>query len=580
MKIKKLSEEVVRKIAAGEIIERPSSVVKELVENSIDAGASRITVRIGDPIYREISVSDDGAGMDREDALLSLERHSTSKLKSEDGLFDVRTLGFRGEALPSIAQVSRLTLTTRTKENLSGTTVLCVAGKIEEVSEAGRAPGTSVTVRDLFFNTPVRRRFLKSRTTEFRHVIRVMSSYGLAFEKIHFLLKQDERELLNLPPVERLLDRVVSLYGLQTAEQLIAVERQSGDMKIEGFVGTAELSRANSEHQLFFVNRRWVACPTLVFALREAYAGLLPRDRYPMCILLVNVAPGRVDVNIHPTKREVKFADEASVRTFVRDAVRDVLSEAAGEVLGGIESPGDAAFEVPHEERPLAGYLSTQYEAAGQQLSFAREAHDSLPPSAGSEKTSEGEGAMVPLWQLHRAYVLAQIKGGLVVIDQHAAHERILYEEALETLSKGSPSSQQLLFPLLMDLSGEEFEALLDIEAYLRRLGFDIRACGKSRIIVRGIPAGLRGWREGQLLHDIIDGATGDGAEEQSIEERVARSFACHAAVKAGDLLTLEEMNSLVDRLFGTSMPQGDPHGRPTFVRIPLEELERRLGRT
>ncbi len=575
MNIRRLPEDLVRKIAAGEIIERPSSVVKELVENAIDAGASRITVRITEPLYREIIVSDDGTGMDREDALLSLERHSTSKLPEDDGLFHVETLGFRGEALPSIAQVSRLTVATRRREELSGTVIDCAAGRIEDVSETGRAPGTTVTIRDLFFNTPVRRRFLKSRTTEFRHVIRVMSSYALAFENIHFVLKQDERELLNLPPTDRLFDRVVSLYGLQTAEQLIPLEWDSEELRIHGFVGTAELSRANSEHQLFFVNRRWIASPTLIFGLREAYSEILPRDRYPMCVVLLALPPGKVDVNVHPTKREVKFADERFVRASVRDAVKDALSQASSAVLAAIESPDETVSNVMAKMTPISDVMATHYDHGDRQLSLVQDAPDSSPEPGG-----EGERAVIPLWQLHRSYVLAQIKGGLVVIDQHAAHERVLYEEALEVLASDSPSSQQLLFPLLMDLSREEFEALLDVEAYLRKLGFDIRASGKSRIVVRGIPAGLRGWREGQLLHDIIDGAAADSSENRTIEERVARSYACHAAVKAGDVLTLEEMTYLVDRLFGTSMPQGDPHGRPTFVRIPLEELERRLGRT
>jgi DNA mismatch repair protein MutL len=577
MNIRTLPEELVRKIAAGEIIERPSSVVKELVENALDAGATHVSVRVAEPLYREVTVSDDGTGMSKEDALLSLERHSTSKLFGEDGLLNIETLGFRGEALPSIAQVSRLTLTTRSDEELSGTFIRCAAGKIEEVSETGRARGTTVSVQDLFFNTPVRRRFLKSKPTEFRHVIRVLSSYALAFPNVHFVLKQNERELLNLPPVERLFDRVVSLYGLQTTEQLLPVERETEGVYVEGFVGTAELSRTNSEHQLFFVNRRWVASPALIFGVREAYSELLPRDRYPMCIILLRVPPDRVDVNIHPTKREVKFAEEGAVRTLVRDAVKHVLSEASSAVLAGIEVPDFAAPEGLGQVTAVVDEMTGQYDAGERQLSLV---HDAPASHVSSDGGPRAEAGMVPLWQLHRAFVLAQIKGGLVIIDQHAAHERILYEEALEALAKGSPSSQQLLFPLLMDLTREEFEALLDIEAYLRRLGFDIRASGKSRIIVRGIPAGLRGWREGQLLHDIIDSAVNDSEEQRTIEERVARSFACHAAVRAGDALTLEEMNSLVDRLFGTSMPQGDPHGRPTFVRISLEELERRLGRT
>jgi DNA mismatch repair protein MutL len=577
MKIRRLPEELVRKIAAGEIIERPSSVAKELIENSIDAGASRITVCVGDPLYTEISVSDDGWGMSREDALLSLERHSTSKLSGEEDLLAISTLGFRGEALPSIAQVSRLLLSTRTKESLSGTLIRCTAGKIEEVSETGRAPGTNVTVKDLFFNTPVRRRFLKSKSTEFRHVIRVMSSDALAFENIHFVLKQNERELLNLPLAPSLFDRVVSLYGLQTAEQLIPIDSEREGMRIQGYLGSAELSRTSSEHQLFFVNRRWIASPTLIFALREAYAELLPRDRYPLCIILVSLPPDRVDVNVHPTKREVRFVEESLVRAFVRDTVKEGLRQASKTVLSGIAFPGASRLDAVLEGTSAVNELSVGYEPSNRQLSLSGEAPFSyLSTHAGLE----GEMPLVPLWQLHKTYVLAQIKGGLVIIDQHAAHERILYEEAQRVLSRGSSSTQQLLFPLLMDLTPEEFEVLIDIEVYLRKLGFDIKASGRSRIVVRGIPAGLRGWREGQLLHDIIDSMVKEAAENQSLEERLARSFACHAAVKAGDTLTLQEMNHLVDRLFGTSMPQGDPHGRPTFIRISLEEFERRLGRS
>jgi len=577
MKIRRLSEELVSKIAAGEIIERPSSVAKELIENSIDAGATRITVRVGDPLYAEIFVSDDGCGMSREDALLSLERHSTSKLSGEEDLLAIRTLGFRGEALPSIAQVSKLLLSTRSKDSLSGTLIRCTAGKVEEVSETGMAPGTTVTVRDLFFNTPVRRRFLKSKSTEFRHVIRVMSSNALSFEKIHFVLKQNERELLNLPSAPRLFDRVVSLYGLQTAEQLVPVDSEKEGMRIQGYLGSAELSRTSSEHQLFFVNGRWIASATLIFALREAYAELLPRERYPLCMVLLSLAPDKVDVNIHPTKREVRFVDENLVRAFVRDTVREALRKTSRAILSDVMFPGASKLEVILQETPVGSEASLGYEPPNTQAFFSGETLFSYP---GAPAELEGETALVALWQLHKAYVLAQIKGGLVIIDQHAAHERILYEEARKALSKGSSPTQQLLFPLMIDLTPEEFEILLDIEVYLRKLGFDMKASGRSRIMVRGIPAGLRAWQEGQLLRDIIDSTMKEAVESRSLEERLARSFACHAAVKAGDGLTLQEMNHLIDRLFGTSMPQGDPHGRPTFIRISLEELDRRFGRS
>ncbi len=574
MKVRKLPEELVRKIAAGEVVERPSSVVKELVENSIDAGAERITVQLGEPVYSEITVSDDGAGMGREDALLSLERHSTSKLSGESELLAIRTLGFRGEALPSISQVSRLTLVTRTAESLAGTQVKCEAGRVLEVSEVGRGPGTTVSVRDLFFNTPVRRKFLRSRTTELRQIIRVVTSYALAFEKVHFILRQEERELLNLPPAPALFDRVAALYGLQTAEQLVPLEGARQGVRVSGYVGGAELSRAGAEHQLFWVNRRWVMSPTLTFAVREAYSEILPRDRYPMCLVMLEVPPDAVDVNVHPTKREVKFAEESFVRNFLSSVVKDTLAATSKASFPGAGGTPAGPLEVAREQGSVADGGTTGYEAGFTQLSLL------VDSEAGGPAGAQAVSVMVPLWQLDRTYIVAQIKGGLVIVDQHAAHERVLYEEARRILAGGRGSSQQLLFPLAVDLTAEEYEVLLDTEAQLRRLGFDIKGSGKNRIVVRGIPAGLRAWREGQLLHDILDGLTKESGESATAGERLARSFACHAAVKSGDVLTLEEMNHLIDELFSTSMPQGDPHGRLTFVRVSLEEIERRLGRS
>jgi DNA mismatch repair protein MutL len=576
VKIIRLPEELVKKIAAGEVVERPSSVAKELVENSIDAGACQIVVQVGEPVYAEMTVSDDGAGMSREDALLCLERYSTSKLSGESELFDIHTLGFRGEALPSIAQVSRLTLSTRPAGSLSGTLVRSVGGKIEEVGEIGRAPGTTVSVKDLFFNTPVRRKFLRSKTTELRQVIRVITSYSLAFEKIHFVLRQGDRELLNLPPAPALFDRIVALYGLQTAEQLRALDAERNGIRVRGYAGSSELSRTSGEHQLFWVNKRWVSSPTLAFALREAYCDLMPRDRYPVCLVFLDVPPDAVDVNVHPTKREVKFADESFVRSLLASTVRETLVQTSRSVFLGAGSVQPLEPEVETEARNLTVDTPMEYQPVPSLLSFIREA----PGEGRTGREAVGAGAMVPLWQLHSTYILAQIKGGLVIIDQHAAHERVLYDDARRVLASGQGPSQQLLFPLLVDLTPEEFEILLDSEAQLRRLGFDIKASGKTRIVVKGIPASLRAWREGQLLHDMLEGMIRETGGSVSPDERLARSFACHAAVKAGDVLTLEEMNHLVDRLFSTSMPQGDPHGRLTFVRVSLEELERRLGRS
>jgi DNA mismatch repair protein MutL len=406
-------------------------------------------------------------------------------------------------------------------------------------------------------------------------VIRVVTSYALAFEKVHFVLRQNDRELLNLPPAPALFDRVAALYGLQTAEQLLSLDAESKGVRVSGYAGGAELSRANGEHQLFWVNRRWVGSPTLTFAVREAYSEILPRDRYPMCLVMLEVPPEAVDVNVHPTKREVKFAEEGFVRSFLTGVVKDTLVRTSRQAFGDARGAAWMRREVIPELSNVVADAASGYEVDSTQLSLLGDSDMPVQTSA----VGAGPAAMVPLWQLHRTYILAQIKGGLVVVDQHAAHERILYDEARRMLAGGNGPSQQLLFPMVVDLTADEFEMLLDTEAQMRKLGFDIKASGKGRVAVRGIPAGLRAWREGQLLHDILDGMTKESGAGATAEERLARSFACHAAVKAGDALTLEEMNHLVDRLFSTSMPQGDPHGRLTFVRVSLEELERRLGR-
>lgn len=581
-RIRVLPEEVVARIAAGEMIERPASVVKELVENAIDAGSTRIGVHVREAVDREVRVVDNGAGMSREEAALCVVRHATSKIQASSDLFDVTTLGFRGEALTSVSDVSRVTLTTRRREDPEGTRLEIHGGERVRFEAAGRGPGTTVEVRDLFFNVPVRRKFLRSAATEIRLVTKIASSYALAYPQIHFELTVDDRELLNLPAGEALGERLASLYGAKIVDQVVRLEFDDRAVEIRGYLGVPEIARGTRDGQQFFVNRRWVASPLLSQALRAGYGDLVPRDRHATAVVLLSVRPGSVDVNVHPTKREVRFEREREVFDALARAVRATL---AAHVPGFASAPPGGADALlartgagPHGVGD-AGAPADLFGAAGGSGGSSSEALETLFGLAPAVEPESPGAWLIALWQLHRRYILAQTRGGLVIVDQHAAHERILYEAALERLRGSDAAGQQLLFPQVLELAVEEFDAYLEIEERLARLGFDVRSFGRNTVLVEGIPSGVRDWREGQLLRDLLADYAGDADPIGSEEERLARSFACHAAVRAGDPLSQEEMNHLIDRLFATSTPHGDVHGRATYVQLSLAELDRRFGR-
>jgi DNA mismatch repair protein MutL len=578
-RIRVLHEEVVARIAAGEMIERPASVVKELVENSIDAGSTQITVIVRGAVDREVRVLDNGAGMSPADAALCVTRHATSKIEAASDLFDVTTLGFRGEALTSISDVSRFVLTTRRREDDEGTRVEVRGGERVGFEAAARAPGTTVEVRDLFHNVPVRRKFLRSPATEIRHVTRLLSSYAIAYPQIHFVLDVDGREVLGLPPVESLRERLVAIYGLGTVDRMVALQFEDRAALVRGMVGVPEIARGTREGQAFFVNRRWVASLSLGQALRAGFGDLIPHDRHPFGVVLLSVRPGSVDVNVHPTKREVRFERDREVFDAVRRGVREAL-RAHVPAFQASDGAGDLPASVLSRRASLAAGEGTPLGDLFKDGTGWQESLEALlsggPPGAGEAAGPEG---LFTLWQLHRRYILAQTRGGLVIVDQHAAHERILYEEALVRIRGADAAGQQLLFPQVLELTAEEFDAFTELEDRLSRLGFDVHAFGRNTVLVQGIPSGVRDWKEGQLFRDLLEEYAGESDPLASDEERLARSYACHAAVRAGDPLSQEEMNRLIDRLFATSTPHGDVHGRATYVRLSLEELDRRFGR-
>ncbi|MDI6807594.1 MAG: DNA mismatch repair endonuclease MutL [Candidatus Eisenbacteria bacterium] len=597
-RIKLLPPDLVQLIAAGEVVERPLSVVKELVENSLDAGARNIWVEIEGSPDAHLLVSDDGEGMSREEAVLAFERHSTSKISESEDLDRIVTFGFRGEALPSIASVARVKLTTLREGDQTGCEIELEGGKALDVRDAGRGKGTSVLVRDLFFNTPARRKFLKTVRSEMKAIAKLITAFSLTTPACAFYVVHNGRKTLTLPPAQDLRERMTTIFGERTVDSMVELLPGMSGVELRGFLGKPELSRNSAEHIYIFVNSRWIQSALLMKALKEGYRDLIPRDRYPMAVISLIVDPAQVDVNVHPSKREIRFKDERLVFETVRGCVRQSLSPHGTELPAGehgwighetwIGHGGEDKFRGPGVRGHLRDggtgenrgfpYESRPDMEAG--ISFVREL---LTKEGGEEspkaETDREDVGLVNLWQLHGTYILGETKGGLVLIDQHAAHERILYEHAMGSFKGQDRASQQLLFPLVLDFAKDEFENFLEMSQWLKKLGFDLVVFGERTVLVRGIPSSLRRWDEGQALRDIVDFFSEDSGDEFPPEEKAARAFACCGAVNAGEVLNQQEMNWLINALFLTKVPDGDPHGRPTFIRVSLAELEKRFGR-
>ncbi len=587
--IHRLPPETASRIAAGEVIERPLSALKEIVENALDSGARSIEVRVEGTLDTHFSVADDGSGIAPGELELALERHATSKVSSLEDLDHLASLGFRGEALPSIAAVSRMKLVSRRAGEDAAAFVRVDGGVVVERGLVARQPGTSVEVRDLFHNTPARRKFLNAPASELRAAIRMIESYALARPATAWSLVVDGKERFAWATASGPRERAAQVWGARHAEQLLEGSAQRGGYAVTALLGLPEHARATREGQVFLVNGRWVQSPALSQALRHAYGNLLPHGRFPAAVVWLTVPPDRLDVNVHPTKREVRFADDDSVFSLVAAACSQPLAtiHPPFAVVGGntanaaLPAWADRVRERPGEplasqQMPLLLPVEGGDPAAESRLLVAGPPATAPPAEAGAVPSSEPE-----MWQLHRTYILAPVRGGLVIVDQHAAHERILYEEAIARLRGGQGGSQGLLFPALVDLSRAQFDLLLEVGPQLRQLGWDLAPLSPPTVVIQGVPSGLRVELPGQLLQDVLDGISEGGTTTQEdMLERVANSHACHAAIRAGDMLSRDDMAALVDRLFATSRPHGDPHGRPTFVRLDLDELHRRFGRS
>ena len=593
--IRRLAPETASRIAAGEVIERPLSALKEVVENALDAGSHAIEIRVERSLDYAFQVADDGEGIDAAQIELALERHATSKIDSLGDLDRLASLGFRGEALPSIAAVSRLRITSRTAHTDGAAFVAVEGGEVRDRGTAARAGGTTIEVRDLFFNTPARRKFLNAPAGELRSALRMVECYALAFPEVAFRFLVDGRERIDWPAAPSRRDRARAIWGARHADQLLEAHGERDGLVIEALLGLPEHARATREGQVFLVNRRWVQSAMLAQALRQAYGNLLPGGRFPAATLWITVPAERLDVNVHPTKREVRFADDRAVFSLLASTCAQPLADLHPPftvVRGGTMEPGWAEQVREGGSQGSLGFAAPLPEGTGSATGLglgvagsvvagavAPVAIASTAPTATASLAADYEPE---LWQLHRTYILAPVRGGLVIVDQHAAHERILYEAARARLEGTRGTSQQLLFPALVDLTRSQFDLVLELGPWLQQLGWNLSLLGPPTVVIQGMPADVKREDPGTFLQDILDGVSEDSSRtpQEDVAEHLARSYACHAAVRAGDTLSQTEMRGLVDRLFATSRPHGDPHGRVTFVRLDLDELHRRFGRS
>ncbi|MCS7081742.1 MAG: DNA mismatch repair endonuclease MutL [Bacteroidetes bacterium] len=597
--IRRLPEPLVNQIAAGEVVQRPASVVKELLENAIDAGANRIEVHVRDAGKSLVQVIDNGCGMSAEDAVLCFERHATSKIARLEDLQAISTLGFRGEALASIAAVAQVELRTRRPEDAYGTCVRIEGGRLKGVEACSAPVGTSVSVRNLFYNTPARRRFLKSDATEWRHILNVFRRLALCYSRIAFTLFYQGEPVYVLPP-EALLDRLARLLEPSGPEDWVAVREETPYVALQGYVAKPVFSRISRGEPFWFVNGRYVRHRPLDHAVYSAYGELIPRESHPPFVLFLTLDPRHVDVNVHPTKEEVKFDDEPALHAVVRAAVRRALGEARvvpeavwyGARLVERTGPppktefgtGPSGSALPKTALMPQGVLrplSAPYSEA------CRDSAEGDRASAKPEKPLEPKEAWDPLqearlfWQLHNRYILVQIRSGVLIVDQHAAHERVLYEQALHALEGGLPATQQLLFPHTLVLPPEDFELLKELAHDLCRLGFVLKWGAGRQVSLLGVPAEVRPGREQTILQELLARYKRYQHAEvsSSSREALAKALACQMAVKSGDVLSPSEMESLLHHLFACQMPYACPHGRPTIIQLTLEELDRRFGR-
>lgn len=565
-RIRILPEDLAGRIAAGEVVERPASIVRELLDNSIDAGAERVLVSLEQGGKDLIRVSDDGMGMEREDLLLSVERHATSKITDFSDLFSIRTLGFRGEALPSVAAVSRLEILSKPAGAIVGQRLRIAGGKFLSIEETGAPEGTSVEVRDLFFNTPARRAFLRSQRSETQAVLDHVSRAALPWLSTHFDVRERDRILLLLRKSVRIEDRLTALLGEEIAGAMLSLEERDGPAALRLYLAPPDMARSRADRILVYVNNRHVRDRLVTKALLEGYGQRLMRGTYPQAVLLFDLDPRDLDVNVHPSKQEIRFQDGTRLFGMVRKAVKRAFDPPPPR--GGPPSGMPAGRET--EAPPLfLGLLES-----GNAYRGPMEASEAPVVQAPEEGGRIPEAFQV-LGQLARTYILLEVGGGLAIVDQHAAHERILYERLRGAWERTAVASQQLLLPMQIDLRGPLAQVAEERREDLLRLGFDLLPFGGNSFLIRGVPADLGDAAWARCVPEVLEGIEDPDPSGMEGRERVLKVMACHGAIRAGASLREEEMTALIEELRQTRLPTHCPHGRPLVRHLGLRELEK-----
>jgi DNA mismatch repair protein MutL len=611
--IQLLPDSVANQIAAGEVVQRPASAVKELIENAIDAGADKIQLIIKDAGKSLIQVIDNGCGMSLTDARMAFERHATSKIKKAEDLFAIRTMGFRGEAMASIAAIAQVELKTRRHEDELGTCIIIEGSAVLGQEACSANTGTSISVKNLFYNIPARRNFLKSNPVEMRHIIDEFQRIALANPLVFFTLHHDGHEVYHLPGAA-LKQRMVHLFGNNYNERLVPVEEDTTIIRLHGFVGKPEFARRTRGEQFFFVNNRFIKDAYLNHAVLTAFEELLPDDTFPLYVLFIDIDPSKIDINVHPTKTEIKYQDEKSIYAIIRAAVKRslgkynitpsldfdqensiehlIVPKPFEEIVAPVIAfnPDFNPFtdkkadrQIPflrdtgdHRSSPIPKNWDTLYEISKKGPETQHEIHTEKVIAIDEQEISKSSERQ--FFQVHNRFILSQIKSGVMLINQQAAHERVLYERFLQQLESHSGVSQQSLFPQSVTLNSSDFELLRELLPDIRTLGFDIREFGKNTVVVEGIPAELNNVGEHELLEHLLEGFKNNQAIlKLDKRDNLARALARNGAIKTGTKLSSEEMNLLTDQLFACQMPNVALNGKPVITTFTLNELSERF---
>lgn len=608
-RIKILSEEVANRIAAGEVVERPVSVVKELVENSIDAGADNIIIKIESGGKKSIEIIDNGCGMSEDDALQAFERHATSKIHTVADIFEISTLGFRGEALPSIASVSKLTLITKTKDADIATRVEFRGGQLRNVTKTSGKTGTTVRVERLFSNVPARKKFLKSNRVEFKHILNYLHYQSIVHPKISFKFISNNKEKLNYPIAKDVEHRLKAVFGSNFFKRdLIRIDVDKTRIKLKGYVGGLEEEPEGfSTYRYLFVNGRFIKDKVIYHSIKAAYKPFIQKLRIfkdkqtPPFILFLEVEPRLVDFNVHPSKLEVRFKDTSYVHNFVKNILTEKLLEYENDKFENIQKKIQSSNKMGKAtalenkifqnktEKKIFNQYRRQKDEEGDQLEFFRNKFDKdlanikIDSRQKADLFLPGEEEIINPWQLHQTYIFVQVEEGLMIIDQHAAHERILYEKILHRIHGAPAETQKLLFPLVIDIPPYLMEIvpslISDNMEVFEKIGFKIKKFSGNSIVINEIPAELEDWDGGEVFIDILKQLNDEFKETEDFRDSLAKSIACKAAIKAGKKMSRREMVALINDLFACEVPYFCPHGRPLIIKMTLDEFGKKFKR-